>query len=711
MKKWFLLVGILFFASMVWIVTSVIYPPAPQRSTDDKFRISGAKQSLDMLGHVRAYPNPNVDNAGLMPAFEASQQRFETAIATQTQPWLPIGPHNIGGRTLAIAINPQNPNTVYAGSASGGLWRSDSAGCGPDAWERVTTGFPVLGVSSIAIDPNNPNIIYIGTGEVYGSPESFPGVTGQRLTRGSYGIGVLKTVDGGLTWTKSLDWTYDQQRGVQDVRIDPLNSNIIWAATTEGTFKSIDDGATWFQVLNVVMATDIAINPTNPTNVFVASGGMGSPGHGVYRTQDGGATWQPMSLLGPNFTFEGKAKLAMSPSSPNVVYVGVGKSNGEIFPEEITGSWLFKTNNGGDSWFVASTVDFADIQGWYAHDLAVHPTNPSLLWVGGRSSSPYRSTDGGTTLAAVRDFGLFEPTPETVALDLPGSHADFHDIQFHPHNPQIIYFANDGGVFRTLDAGLTAEHCGRGYQTTQFYNGVTSSQTDPFLTLGGMQDNGTAAYEGSLEWRRLFGRDGSWTAINQNNNNIIFISAQYLNIQHSTDRGVTFNEVRPRIQAILTNFISPFILSPADNTTLYAGTNVVFKSTSNGLAWLVTNGGQPLSSDPLIALAGSYQNVNVVYAATSPGNDRGRLFKTTDGSQSWRDITQNLPDRFPTDIAVGWLSDLEVYVTFGGFGSSHVFKSLDGGNTWIDIGFGLPDCRRSVIADRIFPISSLSEMI
>ncbi len=131
---------------------------------------------------------------------------------------------------------------------------------------------------------------------------------------------------------------------------------------------------------------------------------------------------------------------------------------------------------------------------------------------------------------------------------------------------------------------------------------------------------------------------------------------------------------------------------------------MVLKSTNAGKSWFTSNRGQPLSTEPLIALAGSYQDPNIVYAATSPGNDRGRIFKTVDGSESWRDITQTLPDRFPTDIAVDWASDKNVYVTFGGFGSSHVFKSTDGGDTWIDIGEGLPDLPTwSVAVDPDFP--------
>ncbi|MCH7539988.1 MAG: hypothetical protein IH999_06275, partial [Proteobacteria bacterium] len=440
-----------------------------------------------MLSDIRSYPNNKLPDVGFFKAYEFSKRNLrKRGAGVQTEPWRAIGPHNIGGRTLVVALNPMNPTTIYAGSASGGLWRSYSGGSGANAWRKIPTGFPVLGVSSIVITPNDSNTIYIGTGEVYGSPESFPGIVGDRTTRGSYGIGILKTSDGGQTWTKSLDWTMNQRRAVQALALDPLDSNTIWAATTEGAYKSTDAGITWILVLNVVQATDVVINPLDPDIVFSACGGMGSPGHGVYRTLDGGTTWAKMDLLGPTFTFRGKAKLAISQSSPGTVYVSVGKSSGALFTNEGTASWLFRTDDSGETWALVSTEDYSRIQGWYSHDVAVNPTNPEEVWT------------AVTPIQQASALGLFSPDPETSRLGLPGSWADFHDIVYHPTNPQIIYFANDGGVFRTLDGGWTVENCSRGYQTTQFYNGVTSSNTDSLFTLGGLEDNNSAAYEGTV---------------------------------------------------------------------------------------------------------------------------------------------------------------------------------------------------------------------
>ena len=669
---------------MIVAAITILTMSGGEQKTAPEAWTSEARRALDLVNNVRAYPSTQIPEAGFAQAFADAQSSLQKT-GGSTLRWRALGPTNIGGRTLALAFNPENPNTLYAGSASGGLWRSYTAGVGEEAWQYVSTGFPVLGVAAIAIAPDDSNTIYIGTGEVYGSPETFPGI-GIRTTRGSYGIGLLKTTDGGQTWTKSLDWTLNQRRGVQKIRINPLRPQTVWAATTEGTYRSYDAGATWQRVHDVVMTTDIKINPADTSTVFTANGGMGSPGHGLYRTQDGGATWQKMNLGVPT-TFFGKAMLAMAPSNPDIVMAGIGNSEG-LFEEPLT--WLVKTTDGGDTWSVVSTVDYSIIQGWYSHALAIHPLDPDTVWTAGMRFSPLRSSQGGINLEFADELGLFQPAVPGNSLVYPFIQwwADYHDIVFHPTDPNIIYFANDGGVFRTTDGGKTSENCNSGYQVTQFYNGFSNSTTDSVLAVGGMQDNGSALYEGNPAWKRVGGGDGGWTALRGSD---LYLSSQFLRLFIQPDRGDGgFIDITPPVRSN-PSFIAPFVVSPINRNTIYAGSSLIHRSTNNGGIWQTMNGGQPLDGNPVISMAISFQSVNVVYAATAPLASRARVFRTDDGGIRWSDITQALPDRFPTDLAVDPNDDRTVFVVFGGFGTGHVFKSTDGGDTWIEAGAGLPD--------------------
>lgn len=669
------------------------------------FLSTGAKLSLGYINDVRTYPNKELPEQGFVHAFKkTTEMKFKTK-ANQTPLWQTMGPVNIGGRTLALAIHPTNPDTIFAGSASGGLWKSTTGGSGLNAWENVRTGFPVLGVAAIAIDPQNPDNMFIGTGESYGTEVNMPGIGPVRTTRGSYGIGILKSTDGGITWEKSLDWSVNQRRSVQKILINPFRSQSIWAATSEGTYRSRNGGKTWELIHTISMSTDVVINPLDTNIVFTANGGMGSLGHGIYRTQNAGNTFQKMDFVsggGPS-QFQGKAVLDISQSNPNIVMASIGNSNGGINSDEPADrTWLMKSVDNGDNWSLifSSDVFYATFQGWYAHAVSIHPIDPQIVWATGQPQQYYRSDNGGANLSSVpvRPSNLPGINDATNLYPFLSNWADHHDIVFHPSNPDIIYFINDGGIFRTTDGGTTIENCNSGYQTVQFYNGVSNSDTNENLMLGGLQDNNSIIYEGSLNWRRGWAGDGSWTALNQNNNNIAYLSAQFGQAVYSddlfTESQFGDDQLRPDFNVFPTstaNFITPMILSPADNRTIYMGGEKIFKTSDNGRTWITTNNGQALDGNAMSAMVASHQDINVVYATSSPKNTRANVYRTTDGGDSWLNITGSLPDRFPTDISLDPLDDLNVFITFGGFGSSHVFKSNNGGLTWTDISNGLPD--------------------
>lgn len=672
----------------------------PNRWPRTPRRTSGALRALNEWTAARAWPEADIPRTGYYEAHQYSRSLLVSkpgpsgAAASLADRWRSIGPLNIGGRTLDIAFNPLNPSTVYAGSASGGLWRTLNGGVGPRAWSYVPTGFPVSAVSSIAIPPADSLTIYIGTGEVYNYRKAIGGAV-VRTTRGSYGIGILKSTDGGSTWNLSLDWSAHQDRGVWAVRIDPSNSSRVWAATTEGVYRSTNAGASWTPVLNVIMATDIEVDPTNGNQVFAACGNFASPGFGIYRTTDGGANWTRLSSGLPSYG--GMARLSISPSSPNVIYAGIGNGSADG-----AGTWLCRSSNSGTSWSTVSTTDYSTYQGWYSHDVAVHPTNPDHVIAVGIDI--WRSLTGGSNPVKLsvweNAYGGVVPEggPEGDAVY---SHADHHSITFNPANPQVVYFGTDGGVFRTTDGGVTFQGVNGGYQSTQFYNGFSNATGDTVPAMGGMQDNFTAIYQGTGAWNRVIGGDGCWTAIDPANPLVMYGSYQFLNILRSTDGGANFAPVTPP-NAGTTSFVAPYVLSPVNPMAVFAGRSAVYRSFDRGSTWTA---GASLNGNPVISLA-SANNLSqyILFAGTVPNGLGRSIYRSSNGGSTWTDVTATLPNRYPMDIAVDPTNSSRAFVVFGGFGTSHVFMTENSGGLWQDIGASLPDLPTSaVFVDPVHP--------
>ncbi|MHC4350745.1 MAG: hypothetical protein ACYS15_19760 [Planctomycetota bacterium] len=691
------------------------------RGTDEgearQGKISGAYRALSYWGDSRAYPGSDIPAGAFTLAYDHSKAALQVPLRRPGDPragsaiapgagWEPIGPTNGGGRTLAIAFHPSNPNTVFAGSASGGLWRSTTGGVGPTAWERVDTGLPVLGVSTIAFEPDNPNVMYIGTGEVY-NVEASGDLEADRRTRGSYGIGILKSVDGGVTWTKSLDWSYNQQHGVWAVRVDPLNPDIVWAATTDGVYKSINAGGSWTQQLPVVMATDLVVHPDLPDTVLVGCGDLGSPHRGIYRTTNGGDTWTQILDEGIPTDFMGKIQFGVTAADPDVVYASIG--NGFNPPPDPSDNftWLLRSDDFGASFSLRNTTDYSRWQGWYSHDVAVHPLDPdTVICIG---IDIWKSMNGGSTLTQKSFYtGYYSgDLPPGGPEGLPDySHADHHDVVYHPTDPNVFYVGTDGGVFRSLDGGETFEGVNGGYQSQQFYNGSYCSATDADLAMGGLQDNASVIYRGNGQWTRwVLGGDGGWCAIHPANPDIVYATAQFLYVGVSTDGGSSFLNISPPDLGGPVAFIAPFVMSPTNPSVLYAGSNYVFKSFDGGGQWFIGQGGVEIDGNPILLIAVAPQNDNIVYLATSPFVGRGRVHRTVDGGSNFTDITGTLPDRYPGDMTVDPTDPATVYLTLSGFGSSHVFKSTNYGATWTDIDQGvLPDVpTTAVVVDPLFP--------
>jgi photosystem II stability/assembly factor-like uncharacterized protein len=648
---------------------------------------SQAGESMRMWAMARTFPDGKFHTENYQIAYDFAQQQAQARGGNA--PWESLGPKNVGGRTLCLAFHPTDPNIMFAGTASGGLWKTTTAGEGYTAWQYIETGFPVLGVSAVAINPSNPNEMYIGTGEVYNVENSMPNVA-IRVTRGTYGIGILKSVDGGITWSKSLDWAYNELKGVQDIKINPLNSNTIFAATTEGLYRSYNAGASWQIIHNKRMAVDIELHPTDTTRLFVTHGSLDDEDvSGIYRSTNAGNSFSKMTA-GLPATYSGKALLSVCTSSPNIIFASVGNN----FSQE----GMYVSNNDGTTWTLKSNENVATYQGWYSHDVAVNPNNPNyVVWVG---IEAFKSVDGGNSWSKKSNWWAW--TFGQVPVGGPEGpsdycHADIHRIYHHPLDPGKVYYATDGGVFVSFDGGDTFEGRNGSLQCTQFYANLSNSTTDGNLCLGGMQDNATAIYTGDDAWTRVIGGDGECTGIDPTNDQRMYGSSQYLRMYRSDVGGTDdFNNyIAPPDQGTVC-FNGPFEVSNTNPQTIYAGGTSLWKSIDYGDSWNDVTGGT-FEGNGILNLEICPTNDNIVYFSTAPiASDNIGVFKTIDGGST---VTQmeGLPNRMCMDIDFHPTNPNVVYAVFGGFGAAHVWKTTNGGETWAAIDNGLPDLPTNTI--------------
>jgi len=647
---------------------------------------SGAAHSLDYFTQLRTYPDGKLHRKKYEEAFQQKQIAILTKNSINSE-FESLGPKNIGGRTLCMAFDPSDSLTVYVGAASGGLWKSTSAGLGVNAWEPIRTNFPILGVGAIAVAPDNPDLIYIGTGEVYNFIDASIGNI-NRLTRGTYGIGILKSEDAGATWSKSLDWELDDFTGVQDLVIDPTNPSTIFAATTQGLYRSQDAGNNWDLVNEVAMAINIEINPQNPNIIFVTHGGINAPDVGIYRSTDGGDTFLKLTNGLPT-TWDGKALISISHTSPNQIYASIANSFNSI--------GLFKSLDDGDTWEVINSQNIATYQGWYSHDIEVDPNNSdNMIYCG---VELYRSGNAGVSFIqeGYWDQWEFGQVPVGGPEGPPSYvHADIHQVKYHPAVPNLVFAMTDGGIFASSNGGLDWEGRNGGYQTQQFYANFSNSSTDSLFAIGGMQDNATAIYTGSDAWTRVIGGDGMCTAIDQTNDQLVYASYQRLSMLKSTNRGASFFFNAPN-QSQNPIFNAPFVLAPSNQSTMYAGSQKIHISTDGGNSWTTPNNNVS-GNNGLLTIAVSPTNEDLLFASTTDAflTNPPTVVKSVDGGNNWTTIT-GLPDRNAADIAFDPIDDQIVYIVFSGFNTNHVYKSTNGGLSWLAIDNDLPDVPTNTI--------------
>lgn len=573
------------------------------------------------------------------------------------------------GRVTALAVDPTSSTTVYLGAAEGGVWKTTNGG---STWTPLTDHQASLAIGSIAIAPSNHSLIYAGTGEEDFSADSY------------FGLGVLKSTDGGTSWTMLSGPFASSRLDIGSIAVQPTNPNVVLAGTNNGVYRSSNGGSTWTQVLFGAAATSVVFNPTNANMAYAALGSSaGSVKNGVYVSANGGSTWTLHNGSGAGVlptTHVGRIAIAIAPSTPSTLYAGIANSsNGSLLG-------LYKTTNGGSAWTKVAVTDYCTPQCWYDDVIAINPRNANTVFVGGSAvnGTLFRSTNGGSSWSEI-SYGA-----NGVQL-----HEDHHALAFDKAGA-TLYVGNDGGVWKTTDVSTSVvdwTNLNNTLDITQFYPGLSVSPDNLRLAYGGTQDNGVQTYGGELPWTYSWCGDGGWTALDFKVTTTVYASCSRLDVEKSTVSGVpgTWSAVTSGISSDRVQYFPPLIMDPSNNETLYFGTYRVYQTTNGASSWHtissdVTGGGS------LTTIAVAPSNVKTIYT----GSSSGHVYVTTNAGTgaTWREASSGLPAQSITQIAVSPASPSTAYVAFSGFPSGsghHIYKTTNSGTSWTDISVRLPN--------------------
>jgi photosystem II stability/assembly factor-like uncharacterized protein len=628
-------------------------------------------QEEDVEGRMRArwlmqaYPDMTIDAAARYQAWldwrEVPVARG-TGVQTADTEWVCIGPESftglfaarMNGRVNAMAIHPQNSSIVYLGTSEGGIWKSDNAG---DNWVPLTDDQPTLQCDAIAIDPNNPDTVYAGTGSI------LPYLTHAGAHRSYIAAGLLRSTDAGATWSLLATETF-LGASITEIRIDPVNSNRVYVAATNGIWLSEDAGEAFVPLLPG-FATDLELLPGSPNELYAAIGDLfGDINNGVYYSPDDGQNWTLIEDL-PFGVNVGRIEIGVSQSDYNVAYVAVAGAYPDAY---VTG--IYKTTDRGATWSSLPRPENSPSYHWFILVMAVHPTDPNVAFFGGLDL--YRTTNGGLSWSYVTPY-----------------HVDQHQIAFAPSDPSIAFEGNDGGIFRGTDVAgsISWSQVNNDMITALFYS-VASHPTDPDFCIGGLQDNGLAIYSGSRTWRHTIGADGIYTAIDPLTPTRMYCSVQGGPIYRSTNGGDNWSSVGSGSGNKL--FLMPYVLSPTTPSTIYTGSNRLYRSTTAGGNWVQISDRLTESDDPElngVTAIGVGSDEQHIYAGTADG----KLWATPDGGSTWTDLSGKVPNRWIAEIAVHPDDPLTAYVGLGGHGTPHLYRTTDGGATFDDVSHNLPD--------------------
>lgn len=631
------------------------------------------------------------------------------------------GPWNVGGRTRSLALDASDPttNTMLAGGISGGVWRTENGGT---SWQLTTGSDDFIGATCVAQDlrSGHTGTWYYGTGEYLGTSASGSGAY-------FLGRGIFKSGDGGRSWAQLASTIAGSPTGYDNpfdfvFRVATDRSNAgqeeVYAATASGILRSLDGGASWTLVLDVrngtvgYRSTDLAISSTGVLYATIDSGG---PNGGVFRSSDG-VSWINITPPGLGGTY-GRMAVALAGSDERVLYLLADAGSG---PTAQLWKYTYVSGDGsgsGGSWEnrsagldnipvpveANSAWDF-NAQGGYDLLVAVKPDDPNFVVIGGVHL--IRSTDGFATSSNRKWIGgWLYPDPNASV-----HHADQHAFVFHPTQPAIAWSGSDGGVWRTDNiAAASVNWTSRndGYRTTQFYTlALDASTPGSAVLIGGLQDNGTwwsNQTELTAPWLETFGGDGAFCAVANGATvgGLYYVSAQFgvTYLTEITSQGQTTNRwtrVDPQgVQESEYLFVNPFVLDPNDSRVMYLASRIglwrnrdltTIPNNSNSPA--VQNWTHLTTSGSVSAIVVSRTPPNLVYYGTSDGF----LYKVPNALQApgGTTPTQITNVQFPagayiTALACNPDDGNQLLVGFSNYGVSSLFYSSNAGTSWTDV--------------------------
>ncbi len=608
-----------------------------------------------------------------------------------------IGPAGMSGRVTSIDVVESNPDIIFIGTASGGLWKSDNGGT---SFIPLFDKEKAASVGAVAVNQNNPSEVWVGTGE--GNPRN-------SLTGGN---GIYKSLDGGRTWKHmGLEGT----RNIHRVIIHRDDPNIVYVGAIgspwgeqqdRGVFKTTDGGKTWRKVLYVDTKTgigDLVVDPTNPNKLIAAMWehrrwpwyfNSGGPGSGLYISYDAGETWKKKTAVdGLPKGDLGRIGLAIAPSSPNIVYALVeAKKNG-----------FYKSEDGGEKWSLVTTKNIGGRPFYYA-DIFVDTQNENRIY----NIHTYVdvSNDGGKTFERLID-------PRLV-------HVDNHAWYVHPTDPDFLICGNDGGAVISRDRGKTWRFI-ENMPLAQFYH-INVDNALPYNVYGGLQDNGS--WRGpSQVWRSYGIRNAYWDRVG-GGDGFDVVPDPLSEDKHGYALSQGGNLMRYDLATGTRNFVKPYLangeelrynwnagiaVDPIDKTTLYIGSQFLLKSTDRGATWekispdLTTNDPEKQKQATTGGLSldnsGAENHTTILSVAPSPlqkgviwvGTDDGNVQLTTNGGQTWTNVISKMPgapkNAWITQIRASTYNANEAFVVINNYRQNdnipYLYRTKDMGKTWV----------------------------